>query len=206
MKNKPITGEELMARLNADPAYRARQEAEDTEIARKVRERERAEGPIVEELAVAGIHVRSVWDLVTTRKTPAAALPVLLAHLQKHYAPAIREGIARALAVRESRFAWNTLAEFFKKEQEPRVHEALAIAVAESADNSVLDDIIELVQDRSNGDDRVHLLGALKRSKDSKALTAILSLAKDPALEYEVNKYLRAREKRAHHDRRRDHK
>jgi aminopeptidase N len=205
MKNKPITGEELMARLNADPAYRARQEAEDAEIARRVRERERAEGPIVEALALAGIQVRSVWDLVNVRTTPAAALPVLLAHLQKQYAPAIREGIARALAVRDSRFAWNTLAELFKKEQEPRVREALAIAVAESADNSVLDGVIELIQDRSNGDDRVHLLGALKRSKDSRAISAILSLANDPALEYEVNKYLRAKEKREHRDRRRDH-
>jgi hypothetical protein len=206
MKNKPIQADELMAKLNADPGFRDRQRAQDAVIARKVAERLREEAPIVRDLAAAGIDVKSVWDLVNTRKTPSAALPVLVEHLQRPYSNGVKEGIARALGVRESRFAWHRLVELFTAEPESRYREALAIAVAESADNAVLDELIALARDTRNGEYRVHLLSALKRSKDPRAFEAILSLAKDPAFEYEVNKYLSAREKRQHRDRRRDHK
>jgi len=195
-----------MDQLQADPAYQARRAQKELEIARRVAELDRAEAPLVHALQAAGIMVkRGVWDLVNTGKPYPAALPILLEHLQKPYPVEIREGIARALAVRGSRFAWPLLAKLFREEPESRFREALAIAVAEAADESVLAEVITMAEEPKYGEYRVHLLSALKRSKDPRAFKSILSLARDPAFEYEVNKYLRAREKRQHRDRRRDH-
>jgi hypothetical protein len=206
MTKKPITADELMARLDSDPEHRAWQEAEDAKVARKIAERELAETPIVSDLAAVGVHVDSVWDLVNTRKTPSAALPILIEHLNRPYAVGIKEGIARALAVREAKFAWDSLKKMYEEETTPALRDALSIALSEAAHEGVLDDVIALASDKRHGESRLFLLSALKRSKDPSALATIQSLAVDPDFSYEVNRYLKAREKRAHRDRRRDHK
>ena len=195
-----------MAQLDADPEFQARRAQREAEFARRKAELDKAEVPLIEALRAAGVLVNQVWDLVNTRKPYPTALPVLIEHIRKPYPVEIREGIARALAVRESAFAWGTLVELFRHEQEPRVHEALAIAVSEAADAENLDKLIALAKDKVNGDDRLHLLPALKRLKDPKAFAAIESLAKDPAFEYEVGKYRRAKNARQQRDSRGDHK
>jgi hypothetical protein len=195
-----------MDQPDSDPEFQARRVQREAEFARRKAELDNAEIPLIEALHAAGVLVNQVWDLVNTRKPYPAALPVLIEHLRKTYPVEIREGIARALAVRESAFAWDTLAELFRQEQAPRVHEALALAVSEATDKRNLDKLIALAKDKVNGNDRLHLLPALKRLKDPSAFAAIEALASDPAFEYEISKYLRARNRRQHRDRRRDHK
>jgi hypothetical protein len=64
----PKTAAELMAELQADPEYVARQRQRDAELQRKTAAWRQAEAPLVEELRAAGFEVESAWDLVTRRR------------------------------------------------------------------------------------------------------------------------------------------
>src|ERR1043165_213162 len=108
-KRKPRTADELMAELEADPKWVADRARLDAEFERQEAELARAEAPLVAELRGAGYPVESVWDLVTTRDRYPIAVPILVEHLQRPYPGRIREGIARALAVREAKSAYSLL-------------------------------------------------------------------------------------------------
>jgi hypothetical protein len=60
------------------------------------------EAPLVGALSEKGFAGESVWDLVNTRAAYPELIPVLRDHARIEYLPPIREGIFRALTVRES--------------------------------------------------------------------------------------------------------
>ena len=170
------------------------------EIERNAAAWSKAEQPVVEELRSMGFDVASVWDLFN-RKEPwnkrerikpyLDALPLLLKHLALDYPPAVREGIARAMAMPQSRFAWNDLVRFYRNEESNRAKDGLAVAVAAAADPSVLDELIVLVKDRKHGKSRLLLLSALARVKDPRAHAALMGLGTDPDLADEVQGILK---------------
>lgn len=158
-----------------------------------------AEAPLVEELQRAGQRVESAWDLVNTSSSYTSALPILLAHLSRPYPPAVKEGIARALAVRETKgLGWDTLLRHYRDESEPRVRDGLAAAIAVAADDQVIGDVIALARDTTLGSSRILLLRALTRSKDPRARTALTDLATDPDLVLEIRAILRRLARRKH--------
>ena len=182
-KKESMTAAELMARLNADPRFVAERAARDAEFQRLDAALEQAETPLVEELRFAGFAVNSVWDLVNTAAPYVGALPILFAHLQRPYPVPIREGIARALAARSG---WELLTRLFREERDRRAKDGLAVAIAEAADDTVIDDVIALVLDTQQGTSRVLLLSALARSRDPRAKVALSELATDPDLNREI--------------------
>ncbi len=120
MKKKNITAAELMAELNADPEFVAMRARKEEEILKREAEYRRAEAPLVNELRAAGFQVQSAWDLVNTPGSYPKAVPILLAHLPLPYPAAVREGIARALAVREAKVpGWDVLTRLYVDEPEP---------------------------------------------------------------------------------------
>ncbi len=181
-----MTAAELMARLNADPRFVAERAARDAEFQRLEAALEQAETPLVEELRFAGFAVNSVWDLVNTAAPYVGALPILFAHLQRPYPVPIREGIARALAVPEARSGWELLTRLFREERDRRAKDGLAVAIAEAADDTVVEDVIHLARDTGHGTSRVLLLSALARSRDPRAKVALSELATDPDLNREI--------------------
>ena len=86
-----------------------------------------------------------------------SALPILLEHLQRPYPAAVREGIARALAVRKASFAWGVLTHLYRSEQEVRVKDGLAVAICAVANAEVIDDLIALARDTRQGPSRLLL-------------------------------------------------
>lgn len=192
-KKRRQTVEEIAAELEADPTYvamRGQQEA----LRQKLEEEARvAERPLTENLHAVGIRVETVWDLVNTRASYAKAIPVLLEHLERDYPPATREGIARALAVPEASWAWDALLTFFKNEPEggPRnVKWALACALNGAATDEALDTMIELVLDKSLGENRLALVTTLARSKEARARDALEQLREDPQLSKEIRRFV----------------
>ena len=167
--------------------------------AEKDREREEqveawriAEAPLVEELRASGLSdVRSSWDLVA-RSTPYPdALPILVSHLERPYPDRVREGIARALAVPDARFAWANLITLYRAEPAGTdAKDGLAVALAATADNSVTSDLIKVVMDQSNGSSRVLLLAALTHG-DGRAI--LEGLTGDPSLGAEAKRLLARR-------------
>ncbi len=196
MKLKPgkTTAEELIAELRSDPVWLAAREDEERERQRKQADWREAEAPLVDELHMAGFEVDSAWGLVN-RSTPyPEALPILLEHLERAYPDRVREGIARALAVRDAKFGWETLTRLYRQEVAGTdAKDGLAAAIAAVADDEVIDQVIGLARDATHGDSRLLLLRALARSKDPQARGALEEFAEDPALTGEGQRLLSGR-------------
>jgi hypothetical protein len=192
-RNRNITLKELMATLERDPVYQEQRRRREDELRQRAEEHARAETPLVEELGAAGTNVKSVWDFVNS-KIPYSdeALPILVEHLQRPYPAAVREGIARALAVPGARFAWNVLTSLYREEQDECVKQGLAVAIANIADDKLIGQVITLARNRRLGESRVLLLFALKRwYRDPRALAALEEFAADPDLKKEAQIILR---------------
>ena len=97
----------------------------------------------------------------------------------------------------EASFAWPTLVAAYRNEQEERPKQGFAAALAVVAGTGYLDELIALARDPSLGTSRVVLLGALERSKESKATAALMALGTDPELHQQVQISLRKKQRRA---------
>jgi hypothetical protein len=139
-----------------------------------------------------------VWLLYKETPYPAA-IPVLLAHLERPYVPGIREGIARALAVPEASWAWGRLRTLFVREpdgQRVDVKFALALSVVGAAPKGSVDTLMELIRDSSLGSSRLAFVGSLLRSRNPRALETLEQLRDDPDLAKELHFRLGQRAKR----------
>lgn len=191
MTKRKITAAELMAKLKSDPEFLARRAKEEREREERAAEWRSAELPLLQELRDAGYQAGSVWDLVNTPGSYPKAVPILLAHLPRPYPAAVREGIARALAVPEAKSGWDVLLLLYRDEQEPRAKDGLAVAIAGAADDDVILDVIDLVRNVRHGPSRLLLLNALERSADGRARATLMELVTDPELKKEIQAILR---------------
>lgn len=182
---------ELMAELEKDPTYLEQRRRREEERLRQQEEQARAEVPILKELREAGVSVGSVWDFVNSAGADTRSLPILLDHLQRPYPKAVREGIARAMAVPAAKFAWPVLVKLYGQESEKRVKDALAVALSNIADDEVLDDLIGLVRDPCHGESRLLLLSAFERLNLTQAWKLLMDLGGDPVLHKEVQRIIR---------------
>lgn len=209
----PLTKDEL-ARLTIDEYLRLKLSDGESELLREInreREIERQarsarlkieEEPLVADLQAVGCNVTSAWDMVNDNYKYPEAIPILLKHLLLPYSDAIRDGIARSLAVPEPEVkkAWPMLvAEYRKapmgqgivapgdtKEYRLGVKDGLACALGANVTDETLAEYMSLVRDRSLGESRVLLLYAIRRSKKplikQAAKQAIADLEHDPDL------------------------
>ncbi|MGE3511604.1 MAG: hypothetical protein AB7N65_22265 [Vicinamibacterales bacterium] len=195
-KQGRVTAEELLRSLSADPEFVAKREQEESERQARAAAWRVAEAPLVAELNDAGFGIASVWDLVNSSESYLDALPILVDHLQRAYPSRVREGIARALAVPEARFAWGVLVDLYRAEDSNDAKDGLAIAIAAAADDAVLEEVISLIGDRRHGSSRVLLLSALERSHAPRARAALAELEADPELKKEIRTILRRTKRR----------
>jgi hypothetical protein len=103
---KPMRADEFMAMLEADPDWVRRR---DERLARHAAEVEKLRvemesdaAPLRRDLSAVGLDVSSVWDLVNMSAPYPQAVSVLLRHLATARHQVVREGLARALTVREA--------------------------------------------------------------------------------------------------------
>jgi hypothetical protein len=168
MKFKPtksMSAAELMAQLQSDPEFVRKNEERETQRRAVEAELGAEERPILAELAKAGVRVASVWELVNAKSSYAAAIPVLTKHLRLPYHPKIREGIARALTVKEAQgVAGRVILDELKRgaENSREVRWALANALTQAADVSMAEEIKVLVADARYEDVREILTLALR--------------------------------------------
>ncbi len=153
------------------------------------------EEPLLADLRAIGFDpgVDSVWDLVNTAEPYPEAIPVLLRHLTRPYSDRIKAGIARALAVPDAVHAWPILVAEYKKAEEGQedgvmrgYKDGLAVALAATATDAMLGEVISLIKDTSNGSTRIFFLGPLCESKNPLARQTIEELKDDPDLKKEI--------------------
>lgn len=112
------------------------------------------EEPIIRDLAAVGHEVGSVYDLVNTATSYPAAIPVLLDHLPRPYHPRIRQGIARALTVKEARGLAGEvlLRELRRSDEDHDTRWTLANALTVAAERKDAGGIRALLDDPKYGD------------------------------------------------------
>jgi hypothetical protein len=108
---RPITAKEHSDSLARDPKIQAMRAAQERSQAERMAFLDADEKPLVKALTAAGWpegvrqcgSSRSVWDLVNTPIAYPHLLETLADHVVRPYHLTTREGIARALAVKEAR-------------------------------------------------------------------------------------------------------
>ncbi len=184
-----------MSRLDADPEYQRKKAERDAELAQRAELLRSAERPIVADLRDAGLDVESVWDLVNTSTPYPDALPVLLVHLgQGGYPDRVMESLGRALAVRPAGFVWQTLRDHYVRAAGSSETEGLAVALAAAATAEHLDSVIELLEDDSRGQSRIHFLRTIKRLGGDQGLRLLSALRDDPVFGKEATALLKTRQ------------
>lgn len=140
MKRRAITAVELASKLATDPEYLKKGHAKAEEISRLSDLCSEDQKELVAEIRELGFDIESVWDLVNNSPPPSlprpftgsypAAYPVLLKHLLIPHHPRVREGIIRALTVKDGGHQVEEgLMSEFKNEQDPQLKWANANAL-----------------------------------------------------------------------------
>src|SRR5262249_14407375 len=132
------------------------------------KERRKEEGAmVVAALRKAGVNANSVYDLVNSKRSYPKAIPVLVEFLSKVSDDRIKEGVARALGVKEAKgiAAKPLIREFerYPSETPSQKHTKWAIgnALTAIADDSVFYEIVTLINRKGDGQPRSSLVPAL---------------------------------------------
>jgi hypothetical protein len=183
---KPISASELMEQLNQDPEFVRRREQRDAHFKELQKRLAEAEWPLVTALNDSGVQVKSVSDLVNTKRADPLAIPVLTAHLRYPYPWPIREGIARALTTKSAgNDAYTALVREFKQLPESQENDqnqfkwALGNAISIVADKNNFDEIVDLVRDKRHGITRDMMVLRLPRLEPHKAVPVLIELLAD---------------------------
>lgn len=141
---------------------------------------------IAEALNFAGLKVSSVFDLVNTRQSYGKAITVLVKLLPTLHDPVIKEGVVRALAVKEARKAavCPLIEEYKNIDPSDQKQELLRWSVANTlsviAEDPEFDEIASLLRDPQNGKSREMLAVALGNMKKSpQAIDVLMEMLGD---------------------------
>lgn len=134
---------------------------------------------VVEALRFAGFRVSSIDELVNTARPYPTAIPVLIKMLSEVRHPRIKEGIARALSVKEAVPVVGDLIREFRR-MEPKTSDeaaakwALGNAIAVAATDKHTGDVIELIRDNVHGRARMMLPLALTKATNTELVIDVL--------------------------------
>jgi hypothetical protein len=140
------------------------------------------ETELVKDLNSVGLNILSVWDLVNTKDKYPKAVPLLLAHLGKDYSDKSKEGIIRALAVKEA-IGKASLVLITEYNRMPKDKMLLRWAIGNTIYTTItendVENILPIVQDKTNGMSRQMFVAALGKVKSEKAENVLINLLND---------------------------
>jgi len=148
---------------------------------------EKEDQRVATELRAVGIKVDGVYDLVNSRRSYKEAIPVLVKLLPSIQETRIKEGVVRALAVKEAvgeEVARAMIQEFEAIDPSaPPVEQGLRWAIANTlsvvARDSVFEQVAGLACDHRHGKAREMLAEALANMKDPRAVDVLIGLLDD---------------------------
>ena len=177
MKKPRMTAAELMAELNQNPEFVARQRELEERTRRNVEEYREAAAPLLDELAAAGFVVQSVSELHQRRFNYERAVPTLLKWLPLMSNPRVKESIVRALSVPFAQQAAPLLIEEFRRVDAEQGGEQAGLkwAVGNALDVVASDDVIEamvdLATDKRHGKAREMVVSGLGNMTDRRVVS-----------------------------------
>lgn len=201
-KRLVVTASELSAHLQADPEFVSKQMEREIERTKSVERIHAEQEVLLQELLATGLKIRFVSDLISMSARYERAIPILLKHLQMEYSDVTKETIARSLAVPEPEVqkAWPMLVEQYKKaptgqgfkapgdtkEYRLSAKNGLACTLSVAVTEATMGELIALLKDPANGESRILMLSAIRKSKNPMAKQAREELAMDPELKKEI--------------------
>lgn len=207
-RSKAVDAKDFLEYLNNNPEYQARMREKEKQMAERRRILDEDQASLVQELQKANIRVRmnaipgqsyegpiqNVWDLVNSELSYAAAIPILVEHLEKNHHPAIQEGIVRALSIPE---AWGVapaepLIRLFREEADPDSQNKwlLGAAIAHTATLADAMTICDLMEDERHGRGREYLPLALIHCPKDAARAILEPLVGHPVMGKNASKAL----------------
>ncbi|TAK33868.1 MAG: HEAT repeat domain-containing protein [Chloroflexota bacterium] len=178
-----ITAGELLAELEQDPAYIARQAEREIRQQEARREYALAAAPVLAELAETGFPVETIGELYGTPLYYEPVIPILLRWLPRMENLRVKSDIVRALSVKWAKpIAAPVLIQEYRRvptfpasDMRWTVGNALSVV----ADDSVFNEIVELVRDRQHGKAREMVALALANMKNPRAVDVLIELLDD---------------------------
>jgi HEAT repeat protein len=140
-------------------------------------------------LAEVGLRVSSIWDLVNTSRTYRSAIPTLLDLLGRVSDPALKEGIVRALTVKEARGIAGPALIAEMKRWADQSHSgtsslgwALGNALSEvvTPDDGIFDELTSVLRCSAAGHARQMVAIALAKTKHPLAVPELVVCLADP--------------------------
>lgn len=159
---------------------------------------------IVDELQSVGLNVNTIYDLVNTRKAYPEAIDILLKHLPRPYHLKNKEGIIRALTVKEAagKASPVLIAEYNNTPKDNMYYRwVIGNAITQTITRADIDSILQIIQDKENGSSRSSFILALGKIKPKNAEDILIDLLDDDELvKYALNvlgkmKSIKAKEK-----------
>jgi len=139
--------------------------------------------PILRELCAQGFRVEWISDLYNKRLDYRTAIPILLSWLGRTQNLDLKDGIVRALSVKWARpSAIGPLIEEYRRAppyQQTNYKWVVGNALSVVADDSVFDEVVELVRDPGHGRAREMLAVALGNMKNPRAVDVLVELLGD---------------------------
>ena len=143
MRRGPVSVEKLLADLAVDPVFVAAEHERERKRLARAAECADEDGAIAAEARQLGLNVTSVWDFVnntgmaflghTFNGPYRSAYPLLIRHLAIKHDPRVREGLIRALTVKDGGpEVAEALLNEFRTEQSPTLRWVLANALRTS--------------------------------------------------------------------------
>jgi hypothetical protein len=189
-----MSATDFMAQLAQDEEYQKRKAAFRAELAERTQILREAEQPIVQDLREAGVRVDSVWDLVNTSEPYPAALPVLMAHLDRGgYPERVMESVGRALAVKPSVVFWERLKARYLAPRNPGEEEGAAVALAACATPAQLDDLIGFTSLEERGESRLFFIQPIFVLGQDRGRQLVEGMRDDPVFGTEASRLLSGR-------------
>jgi HEAT repeat protein len=137
---------------------------------------------LVKELNLIGQNINSVWDLVNSKQSYQDAIPILLAYVTKDFHDRNREGIVRALAVKEAigKASPVLLDEYNKIPKDKMLLRwSIGNTIYTTVSESDVERILLIVQDKENGMSRQMFVAALGKVKSEKVEDVLIKLLDD---------------------------
>lgn len=189
MKKKgPITAEDLHIKLIHDPKYIKRLDEFEKHQLESKREYTKAAQPLLNTLASHGFHVEAVGELIRNhleayRKHANVIVPLLLEWLPQITYDALREDIIRTLTIPWAKSAAKPLIKEFRRTSDSNEQWVIGNALEVIADDSVFQDIIDIVTNKRYGNSRTMVVLALGNMKNpenkEKAIDVLIKLLDD---------------------------
>jgi hypothetical protein len=179
--DQPKSAAELMAELQRDPAFVARQKQQEDDRQRSIECYRTAARGVLADLAAAGFEVEAVGDLRRLGKY-AKAVPVLARWLPRVEDAAVKEDIVRTLSVPWARDVAPLLLSEFKQAEEPTgmgLRWAIGNALEVLANDDIADELIGLAKNRQYGKAREMVTVGLGKLKHPRVTDVLLDLLAD---------------------------